>query len=178
MSRRSREHWLWVLTIGVLLLIFRPRVFVGLLVLAAVAALSLYVSLQHDAALREAEEKAAARTITPEQIELLNLHWAGTFGSASVTGRVRNNSPYKLTSVALEITLQDCVPKERCGERRQSDCRCDTIYDEQASMNFDFVVPPGQARDFEVYLPSGHDLRPQGDYSWSYRIIGIKGRAP
>ena len=59
MSRRSRENWLWVLTIGVLLLIYRPRVFVGLLVLATVAALSLYVYDQHDAALREAEEKAA-----------------------------------------------------------------------------------------------------------------------
>src|SRR5881396_2914717 len=115
MSRRSGENWLWVLTIGVLLLIFRPRVFAGVLILAAVAALSLYVSLQHDAAVREAEEKAAARTITPEQIELLNLRWAGTFGSASLAGRVRNNSPFKLTGVSLEITVQDCVPKERCG---------------------------------------------------------------
>jgi hypothetical protein len=165
--------WGWLLLVAVALLIFAPRAFAVLVVVAIVGAGALFLWMQHEHEEQERAEAAAARTIRPDELDFEDLQLSQGGSVPKITGRVRNRSVHKLVGFTLQVTVQDCVPKEKCGEPRAADCRCDVIYNK--GMDSLVSVPPGEARDFKVYLEDMYGARFRGSSSWSYRLNSIQG---
>src|SRR5688572_6134687 len=106
----------------------------------------------------QAQSKIASSEI---QVESVSLNQT-LDGSYDLTGRIRNNSSYRLDGISVKVTLRDCEGKDR------TNCR---IIGEAATA-VPVRVPTEQARDFVASLYfGGNQIRVKGTLVWDYEII-------
>jgi hypothetical protein len=118
----------------------------------------------------EAERRAARSRIAVGEVELdrprLDRISLSSGPSMVFRSRIRNHSMrYAISGLTLELTYRDCmkgIPCEIVAVETISTAR---------------KVPPGQARDEEVFLSSFPDSRHlRGKFRWTYRLIGTTGQ--
>jgi hypothetical protein len=154
-------EWLFLLGVLVCAILF-PKFRKVLIVLAILfAGFIAYFLISQDI-----EESASKKRIIPGEVELLDLRLVRSGSYYDLRGRVRNrSSKYSLSGFTLKVTLDDCVDANTC----------DVVYQEDHSPLVG-LVPPGQARDFEVYGIGGVDMRLKGSLKWHYALTGVRGR--
>lgn len=155
-------EWLFLLGVLVCAILF-PKFRKVLIVLALLfAGLIAYFLISQNI-----EESASKRRIIPGEVELLDLRLVSRSGNNyDLQGRVRNRSPkYSLSGFTLRVTLEDCVDANTC----------DVVYQEDHSPLVG-LVPPGQARDFEISGIGDYDTRLKGSFKWHYALTEVRGR--
>ena len=151
-------EWLFVLGVLVCAILF-PKFRAVLIAVALLFAglIAYFVISQHF------EESASKHRIVPGEVELLDLRLVRSGSNYDLQGRVRNrSSKYTLSDFTLKVTLEDCVDANTC----------DVVYQQDKSP----LVPPGQARDFEVYGIGDYDMRLKGSLKWHYGVTEVRGR--
>jgi hypothetical protein len=155
-------QWLFLLGVLVCAIIF-PKFRKVLIVLAlAFAALIAYFLISG-----RIEESASKTRIAPGEVELVDVRLVSSSGSVyNLQGRVRNRSSrYTLSDFTLRVTLEDCI----------NESTCDVVYHEGRSPLIG-LVPPGQARDFEIFGIGSYDTRLKGSLKWYYSLGEVRGR--
>jgi hypothetical protein len=153
-------EWLFVLGVLVCAILF-PKFRAVLIAVALLFAglIAYFVISQHF------EESASKHRIVPGEVELLDLRLVRSGSNYDLQGRVRNrSSKYTLSDFTLKVTLEDCVDANTC----------DVVYQQDKSPLV--LVPPGQARDFEVYGIGDYDMRLKGSLKWHYGVTEVRGR--
>jgi hypothetical protein len=158
----------WLLgIIAVIVLLAYPATRVLLLGAGAILAVVLAATY-----LTSSREEAAAKTrIAVSELEFVDVRLQKqSYGmlTYNLVGRVKNHSPrYSASDFTLLVTFEDCV----------DDTTCDVVWQGQESPLV-IDVPPGQARDFELYGVGDSDVRLRGKFQWYYRVVAVSGRRP
>jgi hypothetical protein len=155
-------QWLFLLGVLVCAIIF-PKFRKVLIALAvAFAGLIAYFLITE-----KVEESASKTRIAPGEVELVDVRLVSSLGNEyNLQGRVRNRSArYTLSDFSLKVTLEDCTHESAC----------DVVYQESRSPLVG-LVPPGQARDFEILGIGSYDMRLKGSLKWYYSLAEVRGR--
>jgi hypothetical protein len=155
-------HWLFLLGVLVCAIIF-PKFRKVLLVLALLfAGLIAYFLISH-----KIEESASKSRIAPNEVELVDVRLGHDYSSVyTLQGRVRNKSSrYSLSDFKLRVTLEDCIGGSPCD-----------VVDQEDRSPLLGTVPPGQARDFQIYAIGSSDMRVKGSLKWYYSLTEVRGK--
>jgi len=149
-----------VVVLILLAIAYRPVrwILAGLAGLAILGGLALALYLQKE----EHDREAAKRRVSVSQLQFEDL----VLWNDKITGRVRNNSGYTVTSIELELTLKDCV-----GD---SPPHCDVVG--QTTRSVYVSIPPGQVRGLDEYASFSDVPALRGKRQWSYRVTEISAR--
>ena len=130
---------------------------IGLLVLAITG----YISN------RNAEEEASKHRVRTDQLVFTDLRMgpAGFGSSYRLTGRVRNNSPYRVFQVKAKFRALDCSDQSHCD-----------VVGEEEEWDICPLVPPGQVRDIDTSIFFGSGTQVRGRFQWDYQITEIRAR--
>jgi hypothetical protein len=133
--------------------------------LAALGALAAVGIAAHFWLTRSESERAADR-IAPTELVLDQLELDPTPRGATLTGRVRNASDFRLREMILDLRLYDCAAPEGPLDE------CPVIGEATAIARPD--VPPGQIRALSAHFIFS-DLPPVlGTLRWDWRITDIR----
>lgn len=104
---------------------------------------------------RQDKEDPEAKTRIPlSSVRLVQVKPNFTLPSGSmqsIYARLHNDSQrFTLTDYAYYLTVQDCMPGTPSGSSAD---QCTTVYDQRAR-GIPLVVPPNQARDITLYIPT------------------------
>ena len=111
---------------------------------------------------QKAENEAARNRVRAEQLVFTDLQLKpGPI--YELTGRVKNNSKYNVSSISLKVRIFDCNAQSHCDVVAES-----SVYDILIS-----GIPSGQVRDIDASV-FVHD-KPQfrGRFQWDYQITEI-----
>ncbi len=112
------------------------------------------------------ERERANRNFPITQVELQDMQAKPGLNARAyvVNGRVLNHSlSDTLTQVLFEVNVKDCDGGD-----------CQVIAEEQGRVSL--VIPPGQARDFQVSVPFSSSIVLQGKPKWEYKVIDVNDR--
>ena len=129
------------------------RKFIGLLVVLAVLAVVV----------NSAKQDQKKTLIKADQIELTDLRLSSGSYSSTLSGKLKNNSPYKLQFLSVEVTAYDCptdILDDKCVAIGQS-----TVTDW-------VEVPPNQLRTFSGSALF-HNMPTPKVFKWTYTIKEI-----
>jgi hypothetical protein len=127
----------------------------------AAAALAVYLGRQNPESVRSASR------IDASEVVLQDLTLDRTPRGATLSGRIRNDSPsYRLRDLTLELRLHDCPDANAAPET------CPVIGEATTIARPD--VPPGQLRALSAHFIFS-DLPPvTGTLGWDWRIARIR----
>ena len=100
------------------------------------------------------------------QVELQNIQSKPGLNARSYVfnGRIRNHSVNApLHQVVFQVNVKDC-----------DGGKCQVIAQEQGRVSM--VIPPGQARDFQVSVPFSSSIQFQGNAEWDYKVVDVNDR--
>jgi hypothetical protein len=155
--------WFFLIVLLVCAIAF-PRFRKVLLWVVAILAGIVVVFLVWD----RSKQATSKKLIAPSEIELVDVQLQGgsSTNNYNMIGRVRNHSSqYTLSDFSIKVTLEDCF----------NGTACDVIYQEDRSA-FPGLVPPGQARDFDISGIGNYDMRLKGSLRWHYALTEVRGR--
>lgn len=112
------------------------------------------------------ERELAHLSFPLSQVELQNMQTKPGLNARAyvVNGRIFNHSlSDTLNQVLFEVNVKDCDGGE-----------CQVIAAEQGRVSL--VIPPGQARDFQVSVPFSSSIVLQGKPKWEYKVIDVNDR--
>lgn len=136
------------------------KVLIGVALLLVGVLIIFYIS-------NESEEAASKKRIRINEVELADIALQRDGSGYTIVGRARNHSAtYTLSDITLRVTLEDCF----------SDNACDVVFQGEPSSSLN-LVPPGQARDFHVYVFGASNLRLKGKLRWNYTLVGTRGKS-
>jgi hypothetical protein len=140
---------------------FRKLALVGIAVGAVGIVLLLgYFHEQDEEKARNRE--AAKHLVTPTSLDFLDMRLGKDSGNDyRLTGRVKNNSHYKITAITVRVSICDC----------DSSAHCDVVGDKQQECNL--RIPPAQARDLDEYLFMDQGTEIRNSMQWNYSILDV-----
>ena len=113
------------------------------------------------------EATRAGTRIAPAELVLDQLELERTAGGATLTGRVRNDSPdYRLRELTLALRLRDCPDAAGPVEA------CPVIGEATAIARPD--APPGQIRALSAHFLFRNLPPVTGVLRWDWEIVGIR----
>ncbi len=115
----------------------------------------------------EPEAVRAGARIADSELALEDLALAPTARGATLTGRIRNDSPsYRLRDLTLAVRLRDCPQEDAAVET------CPVIGEATAIARPD--VPPGQIRALTAHFIFTSLPEVGGTLRWDWRITEIR----
>jgi hypothetical protein len=112
----------------------------------------------------KANEAASMRRVRADQLVFTDLRMEiPRFSSSQLTGRIKNNSKYRVSYVRAKFRVFDC----------DAQSHCDIVGEEESSIVFR-EVPPGQVRDIDTSIYFGSSLKIRGRFQWDYQITEIR----
>lgn len=113
------------------------------------------------------EAVRAALRIGPDELVFDQLELRRSPRGATLTGRVRNDSPaWRLREVTLAVQLLDCPDATRPPDA------CPVIGEATAIARPD--APPGQVRGFSAHFVFANLPEPSGRLDWDWRVVGTR----
>lgn len=154
----------WALSIiGLIILGLRfPKFGIAMLVVVVALGLLLFGYMGHE---HEQREEAKHR-VHPDQLDFMDMRMGPNgYADYHLSGRIKNNSSYEVTSINLKLDVQDCA----------SDKHCETVGEEEKLLLLS--IPVGQVRDVDdsVYFPS---MTIRGTYKWNYSVEEVDAAQP
>ena len=154
----------WALTIiGLIILGLRfPKFGIAMLIVVGALGLLLFGYMGHEHEQRE----AAKHRVRPDQLDFMDLRMGPNgYADYHLSGRVKNNSIYKITGITLKLEVQDCA----------SDGHCETVGQEEQPLFLS--IPVGQVRDINetAYFPN---MTIHGTYQWHYSVEEVDAATP
>lgn len=112
----------------------------------------------------EHQDKISKTLITADQLEF--REFSSVDGLNTLSGEVKNNSDYELTSMILEITAFDCPTPEVTAD-------CETVGQDTQYVFVD--IPPKQVRNTGKIFVSFDDMpKIKGTFFWNYSVKEIR----
>jgi hypothetical protein len=110
------------------------------------------------------EATRAGDRVRPAELTLDQLDLQRTPRGATLTGRVRNGSGFRLRELTLAVRLYDCPDAEPPD--------CPVIGEAEAIARPD--VPPGQLRAFSAHFVFANLPRLAGTLRWDWRVTATR----
>jgi len=131
----------------------RFRIAVVLVVIGLAAIVLYWIKIEND---REAKSHSL---ISQSQLDFNDVTLRQSYGSWTVTGTVKNNSPHTLTGLTFKITVRDCPENTACVAIGEDNVEIYSV-----------TVPPSQLRTFEGFVLLSNMPTPK-KLVWNYQLV-------